>query len=975
MAIVTAAVALKVHGCGWSYYTEHSVRFHAYGNLAAFCRLPSLPHRPDKRNGLFVWREEFYDPEDPEGATPDDIARKRVESLWTESLAAERSGALSRARDHLTKFLEQTRRFRGDDWRAPDNLQHHRNSARDKVDAMTALDHGSSAERVGNYLRARSAFDQIIEPPPEASSFYGNKAAPAVDKQSLRQQVLAGLAACRGDRNLDDNVAYLEAAFYYMLDELIDARSFDEVVRRYPASEKREAALFMSAVASMKWSRSFTGDGGTDDKHGPVRDEAWENARTTFLRVMREYPDGAFYADASGWLAHLWLKIGNHSAALAEYYRMLASNNEAARAEAVSSLRFARPGATDEELSTLEAEIMDEPSTAMAYAYHEIYNFAVWHRCEPGGDDSWKDDCDKQRGNLELARIAAFATRMMYRYPGARTGAGFVLRVAEANLELGKDADAARLARRSLSMGVAGDQRAEALWVAGAAEHRLGRFGTARRALETLVAENRNNRFTEGGRRLLAMLLEDQGQLESALDQYLALDYRYDVAYFVDVLMPTERLAGFVRQRPSVANRDELLYALAIRYMRDRRWNEARETLALIKPVAPKGDDDYLYRPGRYDDGDDSNDDDEVLPKLMTTRPSIRGVRLAWKEQDLRTINDLSSLEQKYEQAAGEEDRAEALYQLASYQFEGNLQFYNAAAWGGIRHYLLYDLQQKGFRQPNESQVLFEYMQKHDQAANSLPIFMEVVRRFPNTRAARDALYTAAVCHDRLAGYNDYWGEIYERGGHAGPAMVTFADVRRVYAGYRLPRGTTGWEPTTRTVNGGPGWAPPPKKIQRPSRWERIKPYFDLIFGDIRYTTRSALETAWSLTVKGVVALFGWFYHLGCASLSALGLWFVALNAAENRHILGQHLSHCKRKPPECRSPRSPVIELGSFAVVTNPYLGLDLRDELLERGRDLIFMIRQLDRSGRTALRLTVTGYVLGGLLFLALIGNLFQL
>ena len=100
--------------------------------------------------------------------------------------------------------------------------------------------------------------------------------------------------------------------------------------------------------------------------------------------------------------------------------------------------------------------------------------------------------------------------------------------------------------------------------------------------------------------------------------------------------------------------------------------------------------------------------------------------------------------------------------------------FYNPLEWHGERHYLLVDLDERGaFRQPNESQILFDYMQKHDMAANSLPIFLEVVHRFPNTRAARDALFTAAVCHERLAEYNNYWREIYTEDGHAGERMVT----------------------------------------------------------------------------------------------------------------------------------------------------------------------------------------------------------
>src|SRR5262249_55466319 len=111
---------------------------------------------------------------------------------------------------------------------------------------------------------------------------------------------------------------------------------------------------------------------------------------------------------------------------------------------------------------------------------------------------------------------------------------------------------------------------------------------------------------------------------------------------------------------------------------------------------------------------------------------------------------------------------------------------------------------------------------KHDIASRSLAGYMEVVRQFPNTRAARDALFTAAVCHERLSSYNNYWSQIYERGGHAGDRLVTYRDVKAAYPNYRFPPRTMGWEPATRSGNGQNAWPPPPKPKPRPSRWKRI---------------------------------------------------------------------------------------------------------------------------------------------------------
>ena len=56
--------------------------------------------------------------------------------------------------------------------------------------------------------------------------------------------------------------------------------------------------------------------------------------------------------------------------------------------------------------------------------------------------------------------------------------------------------------------------------------------------------------------------------------------------------------------------------------------------------------------------------------------------------------------------------------------------------------------------------------------------------------------------------------------------MVTYNDVKAAYPDYKLPRGTYGWQPSTRTVNSGPGWQAPPKPPPprpRLTRGQRLK--------------------------------------------------------------------------------------------------------------------------------------------------------
>lgn len=97
-----------------------------------------------------------------------------------------------------------------------------------------------------------------------------------------------------------------------------------------------------------------------------------------------------------------------------------------------------------------------------------------------------------------------------------------------------------------------------------------------------------------------------------------------------------------------------------------------------------------------------------------------------------------------------------------------------------------------------------------------------LVDRFPETKAAKDALYSAAVAHERLSDLNPYSRAVYETGLFAGQRRVSYDDVRRKYPNYQLPKATYGWEPSTRTVNGGLGWAAKPKPLPKLTTEQRV---------------------------------------------------------------------------------------------------------------------------------------------------------
>jgi TolA-binding protein len=931
-----AGVAL---GCGWNF--ENSVRFNLWASERERQRLPPLPYRLSAKDAP----PEFVEYEVAERD------RAAADALWTRIAAAADGGDLRDTAAALRQFVGYSH--------VADRER--LNSAADQLDALKALDDGSAPETVRAYLSARRVHDERRAPV--------NRAAEGVPK----------------DRNLDDNVAYLQAAGLYRdAQERVPAgdhgpsfaeaaAAFRRVVARYPRSEKREAALYMSARAAMGGSRAYVeGTATSSDACPDCRDDAWREARRGFTRLLAEHPRGRLAGEARGWLAYLAWRVGDRGGALAEYYRMLADESDAgASYEALMSLRLTRGRADEADMERVERELEDEPRAALAYAYHDIYNYTrSYYFSVPGPDadassahcsdfDDWCRDRERRRGEtaslraerVGLARVARFAARMVERHGGGLAGGAFVVRVAQANLEMGEFDAAHALARRALASGVAGAERAGALWVKALAEYRRRELDAARRTLAQVASEFRGGDVETRARRLLAVASEEAGDLEAALAEYLALGYETDAAYFVDVLMTPAQLASFVAQRPHHPRTNELLYALGVRYLRAGRYREARETLMRVRTTTADAADLY----GRYHEYDPEREspketgfadffgpDYEELVAVGDADDPRRAsfVAAPWVLRDLQTVADLERLSAAAERAAGREAKAEALYQLASYLYEGsNLKFYNPAAWRGWRAELLNSLDESRYRAPGEAETIWRHAREHESLARALDIYLEIVRQYPGTASAPDALYTAVLCHQRLSNFNGYWRRAYdEHGLHAGERVVTLADLRREYPRYRLPADGR-WEPSTRTVGGLPAWpAPPaPKKLTGTERARR----------KLR-RAEALVANGWALAgeVAGGRAR-RWSLVLLCALAAAAAWRLTRRSRAALRELL--------RRASERRAPRPAVMPrpTSSFAA-HEPYTASARVRAAAARLGDALGEIL-LDARGRSALALNL--------------------
>src|SRR5262249_371726 len=320
---------------------------------------------------------------------------------------------------------------------------------------------------------------------------------------------------------------------------------------------------------------------------------------------------------------------------------------------------MARDKASEEDRRRVEEALANEPAAALTYAYHNIYNYAPDQEAEEkeeseesDGINQGENEGSSQRAQRqERTRIVAFAGKLLQRYPRAAVGGGFTLRLAQAQLELGENKAALQSASRALRLRVKDRERVEAPLVRGSSEWRLREFAASRRTLKQLVTEFPRSDLAEGAGRIIAMAAEDAGDLDGALEQYIALNYEDDFAYFVDVLMTPEQLAGFISRHPGSPRLNDLRYALAVRDLRAKPWAEARAALAQVK-VTEEGFAGTVYS---FERGGDehhyyfvkSDDLIEFRSKGPTAKmPSeAPGIAARWLLRDIKTVDDLERLE------------------------------------------------------------------------------------------------------------------------------------------------------------------------------------------------------------------------------------------------------------------------------------------------------------------------------------------
>src|SRR6185503_15436348 len=134
--VVLAATAV---GCVW-LGTPDSVRFNDYLDYNKMGRLPPLPTLADATNTV---RAAWADEESAiDNYTLSEKQSRAVDGLWASAMAFEKEGNVAGEQTQLREYLKRTS-IANYAWLNPDDREHRRNVAIDKLDALTALNQGS----------------------------------------------------------------------------------------------------------------------------------------------------------------------------------------------------------------------------------------------------------------------------------------------------------------------------------------------------------------------------------------------------------------------------------------------------------------------------------------------------------------------------------------------------------------------------------------------------------------------------------------------------------------------------------------------------------------------------------------------------------------------------------------------------------------------------------------------------------------
>lgn len=475
-----------------------------------------------------------------------------------------------------------------------------------------------------------------------------------------------------------------------------------------PKTERSPRALVMQI-------RSLLAPTGTDipwDKAqiSAGRIAAAEGAISEF---MENYADSKFAPSVAGYKLRIDFLRGNMSGAMVGYLRELDTKSPKKMANVLSSIKVCSERMTAEQAEAVRKAILADPSLLNAYL-----DYRLFHTSAKAAD---------------LTGLESFAKQALANAKDASIDAEIQSRLAEIALAKGDNAGAKKWAEGALEKG----KSPLASYVLGTLASRQGKWADA---VSLYRAAQNDSRLSVGARENIAIALERSGNPLGAFEEYMELGYAVDVAYFLDARLTIPQLRELTgKYAAGTEYGKKVRYALAMRLMRKRDYQASLEVFSTIPGadrvrLAQVGSKDYVW-------GDAEG-----------------GGKIDILADPVQTIADLKKMEKSVAEAKTADLAAERLYGEASYLYlRRNLLFYNPSLWQGSRSFNLSLFWNDKIAAQADKLALSEHLNDHETLMHARNICLDVIKRYPTSKAAPRAYYRAACATRRLASMNEIW--------------------------------------------------------------------------------------------------------------------------------------------------------------------------------------------------------------------------
>lgn len=518
-----------------------------------------------------------------------------------------------------------------------------------------------------------------------------------------------------------------------------DFHEYISLAMKYPKSPRAPAALIMAARAMLA------------QRETKIPRPQVLRARRVITRLLTQYPKSPYTPSAYGWLARTYWLEGNAAKAKSYYEKQIRDYPNTITAwEAYESLavifeahrkvpqglamRLKQRASTDDRWDQAVAgrgarSVFASLSASEAKAFQrlvrsdaDLLSAYLQFRTE-----------DTRLDSRKTKNLLSFATAALKNLPDAK--ADLLGRVAQLNYNAGNYRHSLSFAERALATPGRPYDRLAARYISSSARARLGQYGQAIRGYRMLTGNGIPKQIRYSALENLALLSERHGDPADALMAYHKLDYTYDIAYLADAKLTTSQLSRFIRKLPR-SERGPYQYTLGLRYMRVGEYGAATRAFHSV-PTAQRKQYGFTKVPPyalTY------NNEDTEAPR-----------------DPIAEVNKLAHFDRAIAKAKGTEAKAKAIYAKGAHIYHRrNLLFYSPAMWqGGRASILSYFAPQ--FNSKADERARTRHNWEHECLAQSYKLFMQVVDKYPKTKIAPEAMYSAANSAQRLSNLNDWW--------------------------------------------------------------------------------------------------------------------------------------------------------------------------------------------------------------------------